>query len=85
MSKFLKNIKKKNLHINHKGGEAETLHTCLGHYNPYINCVFCSGWIRTLVVMASYSFHRLLMGKVKIDIFSCLKWDIWNYFYRNVY
>ena len=26
------------------------------------NCVFCSGRIRTLVAMATYSFHRLIMG-----------------------
>ena len=38
--------------------------------------VFYSGRIRALVVMATYILHRLIMGKVKIDIFSA--WDIWN-------
>ena len=34
------------------------------------NCVFkCSGRIRTLVAMATYSFHRLIMGKVEISDF----------------
>ena len=31
---------------------------------------FCSNRIRTLVAMATYSFHRLIMGKVEIYIFS---------------
>ena len=33
------------------------------------NCVFCSSWIRTLVAMATYSSHRLIMGKEEIDNF----------------
>ena len=35
-------------------------HLYLGGTN---NCVFCSGQIRTLVVMATYSSYRLVMGK----------------------
>ena len=31
--------------------------------------VFYSGQIRTLVVMATYSFHRLIKGKFEIDNF----------------
>ena len=31
--------------------------------------VFYSGLIRTLVAMTTYSFYRLIMGKVKIDNF----------------
>ena len=38
-----------------------------------------------MVAMATYSFHRLIMGKEEIDNFFCLVWDIWNFFYRNVY
>ena len=30
---------------------------------------FCSGRIRTVVAMASYSFYTLKMGKVEIDNF----------------
>ena len=30
------------------------------------NVVFCSSQIRTLVAMATFSFHRLIMGKVKL-------------------
>ena len=37
----------------------------------YINYVFFDR-IRTLVAMATYIFHRLTMGKVKIDNFFCL-------------
>ena len=33
--------------------------------------------------MATYSFHRLLTGKVKIDNFSCLNGDIWNLFLQK--
>ena len=35
----------------------------------YKNCVFYSGRIRTLVAMATYSSHRLIMGKEEIDNF----------------
>ena len=33
--------------------------------------------------MATYSFHRLILGKVKIGIFSCLNGDIWNLFLQK--
>ena len=36
------------------------------------NCVFCSSRIRTLVAMATFSSHRIKMGKEEIDIFSVL-------------
>ena len=48
------------------------------------NCVFCSGRIRTVVAMATYSSHRLMMGKEEIDHFFFLIMDI-CIFYRNVY
>ena len=35
----------------------------------YKSCVFYSGRIRTLVAMATYSSHRLIMGKEEIDNF----------------
>ena len=38
--------------------------------------VFYSGQIRTLVAMATYSFHRLMMGKVEIDNICQVIWDI---------
>ena len=37
---------------------------------------FCSNRIRTLVAMATYSFHWLIMGKVEIGNFCCLTADI---------
>ena len=46
---------------------------------------FCSSRIRTLVAMATYSSHRLIMGKEEIDNFFCLIGDILIFFYRNVY
>ena len=36
----------------------------------YIICVFYSSRIRTLVAMVTLSFHRLIMGKWKLAIFS---------------
>ena len=48
------------------------------------NCVFCSGRKRTVVAMATYSSHRLIMGKEEIDHFFFLIVDICN-FYRNGY
>ena len=38
----------------------------------YKSYVFYSGRIKTLVAMATYSFHRLIMGKVEIGNFYCL-------------
>ena len=37
-------------------------------------CVFCSSRIRTLVAMATYSSHRLIMGKEVIDNFCLCHW-----------
>ena len=45
--------------------------------------VFYSGRIRTLVAMATYSSHRLTMGKVEICNFFCLNGDIWNFFLQK--
>ena len=50
----------------------------------YISCVFYSGRIRTLVAMATYSSHRLIIGKVEIDNFCQVIGDI-IIFYRNIY
>ena len=39
---------------------------------------FYSSRIRTLVAMATYSSHRLIMGKEEVDNFFCLIVDIWK-------
>ena len=44
------------------------------------NCVFCSGRIRTVVAMATYSSHRLIMGKEEIYLFFFLIVDICIFF-----
>ena len=44
------------------------------------SCVFCSNRIRTLVAMATYSSHRLIMIKEEIDNFFCLIGDILIFF-----
>ena len=36
-----------------------------------------------MVAMATYSSHRLIMGKVEIDIFFCLIGYIWNFFLQK--
>ena len=36
--------------------------------------------IGNLVAIATYSSHRLIMGKEEIDIFFCLNGDIWIFF-----
>ena len=41
----------------------------------YKSCVFYSSRMRTLVAMATYSFNRLIMGKVEIGNFYCLIGD----------
>ena len=45
---------------------------------------FCSNQLRTLFVMATYSSHWLIMGKVETGFYCCLTADIWQKFYRNV-
>ena len=53
--------------------EAETRHTCIGHCPlKKLSFFFYSGRIRTLVSMAAYIFHSLIMGKVEIGNFYCL-------------
>ena len=47
---------------------------------PSTNLRFYFGRIRTLVAMATYSFHRLIMGKVKIGNFYCLIRDFTEMF-----
>ena len=46
---------------------------------------FYSGRIRTLVAMATYSSHRLIMGKVESCSFFSASMEIFGFFYRNVY
>ena len=46
-----------------------------------IGPLVCSGLKRTLVLMATYCFYRLLIGKVKIDNFPCYNGDNWNLFF----
>ena len=48
-----------------------------------MNCVFYSGRIRTLVAVATSIFHRLIIGKVKIDNLFCLIGDTWNLFLQK--
>ena len=75
----------KNLVRNRKGDMKLKLGIHAKNISLYKSCVFYSGRIRTLVAMASYSSHRLIMGKEEIDNFFSLIGDIWILFYGNVY
>ena len=46
--------------------------------------VFFSGLIRTLVAMATYSSHRLIMGKEEIDNFFCLI-GVFGFFFTEMF
>ena len=50
----------------------------------YKSCVFYSGRIRNLVAMATYSSHRLIMGKLEIDSFCCLL-EIFDFFFTDMF
>ena len=62
----------KNLLRNHKVDEAVTWHICSKDISLYMNCVFYFSHLRTLVAMATYSSHTLIMGKAEIYSFCCL-------------
>ena len=52
----------------------------------YIKCVFFySGRIRTLVAIATYSSHRLIMGKVEIDPFLLSYWRNLIFFFSQIF
>ena len=48
------------------------------------SCVFYSNRIRTLVAMATYNSHNLIMGKEEIDNFFCLIGDILIFFTKKL-
>ena len=68
---------------NRKEDEAETWHTCIGH-RPLQKICFYSCRIRTLVAMATYSFDRLIIGRVE-NISTVSLGLLEFYFYRNAY
>ena len=60
----------KNLLRSHKGDEAETLHKCLYYYPLHNWCFYCC-CACGLVAMATLSFHRFIIGKVKVGLYFC--------------
>ena len=66
----------KNLLLRNRIGMKPKLGIHAKDISLYISCVFYSGRIRTLVAMATYSSHRLIMGKVEIDNFCQVIGDI---------
>ena len=65
---FEKQIFKNLLLRSHKGDEAETLHKCLCYYPLDKVCFYCC-CARGFVSMATLSFQRFIMGKVKVDLY----------------
>ena len=47
--------------------------------------LFYSGRIRTLVAMATYSSHRLIMGKVEMCIFFLSQWRYLDFFFTEMF
>ena len=47
--------------------------------------VFYSNRIRTLVAMATYSSHRLIMGKEEIDNFFLSHWGYLDFFFTEMF
>ena len=68
-------------------GEADSFHipniASIGSWNEKLCFLFRSD--RTLVAMATYSSHRLIMGKVEICKKKSVSMEIFGFFYRNVY
>ena len=65
--------KLKNLPLrSHKGDEAETLHKCLCYYPLHKLCFFYCCCACGFVAVATLSFHRFIMGKVKVGLYFCL-------------
>ena len=69
--KFSKKIFRNLFLRSHKRDEAETLHKCLCYY-PVHKLYFYSGCACGFVAMATLSFHRFIMGKVKVGLYFCL-------------
>ena len=51
-----------------KGDETETLHKCLCYY-PLHKLYFCCCCACGFVAVATLSFHRFIMGKVKVGLY----------------
>ena len=65
--KFSKKIFKNLLLRSHKGDKAETLHKCLCYYALHKLCFYCY-CACGFVAVATLSFNRLIMGKVKVGL-----------------
>ena len=65
---------------NHMEDEAESWHTCLGHYPLQKLCLFLYRSDKNSGCYGNLSFQRLIMGKVKIDNFGQVFGDICFFF-----
>ena len=79
------NIFKRHLLLNREADSFHIPHIAfIGRANEKL--CFYSGRIRTLVAMATYSSHILIMGKVEICNFFSVSMEILGiFFYRNDY
>ena len=69
--KFSRKILKNRFLRSHKGDEAETLHNCLCYYAVHKLCFYCC-CACGFIAMETLSFHRFIMGKVKVGVYFCL-------------
>ena len=53
------------------GDEVETLHKCLCYYPLHKLCFYCC-CACSFIGMATSSFHRFIMGKVKVGLYFLL-------------
>ena len=65
------------------GDEAETLLKCFVII-LYLNCVFYCCCACGFVAMATLSFHRFIMGEVKVGLYFYLTLGICQKLYSNV-
>ena len=66
----------------HKGDEAETLRKCLCYYPLHNLCFYCC-CACGFDAMATLTFHRFIMGKVKVGLYFYLTLGILTKLYSN--
>ena len=74
------NIFKRHLLLSREADSFHISHNITSIGRGTNNCVFRSGRIRTLVAMATYSSHRLIMEKEEIDNFFLSHWGYLDFF-----
>ena len=66
------------------GGGGLKLCRIIHNISRFKNTVFYCRCLSTLVAMATLNFHRLIIGKLQIDVYCYFIADIWQKIFRNV-